>query len=229
MSSDGCSATCQVEAGAVCSGTAPTTCSKLVINEVDYDQPGTDNTGGLFEFVEIYNAGTAPADVTNVALVLMNGGTLPAVEYSADGVTPFVATKRILLNTAAVPSNLLPPGGFIVVAPAGQFTAPTFPASAFRITIVPNATGWLQNGGTDALGLAELGATPRVIDALSYEGNATSGTILGVGVFSFVEGTGSVPGDAAVVGGLARLPDGRDTQNNSTDFVVRTVTPGLPN
>jgi len=229
VSSDGCSATCQVEAGAVCSGTAPTTCSKLVINEVDYDQPGTDNTGGLFEFVEIYNAGTAPADVTNVALVLMNGGTLPAVEYSADGVTPFVATKRILLNTAAVPSNLLPPGGFIVVAPAGQFTAPTFPASAFRITIVPNATGWLQNGGTDALGLAELGATPRVIDALSYEGNATSGTILGVGVFSFVEGTGSVPGDAAVVGGLARLPDGRDTQNNSTDFVVRTVTPGLPN
>jgi hypothetical protein len=44
---------------------------------------GTDNTGGLS--VDIYNAGTASADVTNVALVLMNGGTLPAVEYSADG------------------------------------------------------------------------------------------------------------------------------------------------
>jgi Lamin Tail Domain len=44
--------------------------AKLVINEVDYDQIGTDANG----FVEIHNAGTSVADLSNVALVAVNGG-----------------------------------------------------------------------------------------------------------------------------------------------------------
>jgi hypothetical protein len=48
----------------------PTGQSKLVINEVDYDQVGTDANG----FVEIHNAGDAAADLTNVGLVAVNGG-----------------------------------------------------------------------------------------------------------------------------------------------------------
>jgi hypothetical protein len=43
---------------------------KLVINEVDYDQVGTDANG----FVEITNAGGAAADLANVDLVAVNGG-----------------------------------------------------------------------------------------------------------------------------------------------------------
>ena len=44
--------------------------AKLVINEVDYDQVGTDANG----FVEIHNAGTEPADLAEVDLVAVNGG-----------------------------------------------------------------------------------------------------------------------------------------------------------
>jgi hypothetical protein len=42
---------------------------KLVINEVDYDQAGADHDG----FVEIANTGTGAADLTAIALVLIDG------------------------------------------------------------------------------------------------------------------------------------------------------------
>jgi len=40
-----------------------------VVNEVDYDQPGSDTA----EFVEIYNRGTEAGDLSTVELVLVNG------------------------------------------------------------------------------------------------------------------------------------------------------------
>ncbi len=44
--------------------------SGLVVNEIDYDQPGTDGTG----FVEVANVGTDAAALDGVAVVLVNGG-----------------------------------------------------------------------------------------------------------------------------------------------------------
>jgi hypothetical protein len=44
--------------------------AKLVINEVDYDQVGTDANG----FVEIYNKGGAAGDLSGIDLVAVNGG-----------------------------------------------------------------------------------------------------------------------------------------------------------
>ena len=44
--------------------------AKLVLNEVDYDQVGTDANG----FVEIKNVGGSDADLANVDLVAVNGG-----------------------------------------------------------------------------------------------------------------------------------------------------------
>ena len=41
-----------------------------MLNEVDYDQPGTDSGG----FVELYNDGLGTADLGGLALVLVNGG-----------------------------------------------------------------------------------------------------------------------------------------------------------
>lgn len=59
----------------------------LVINEIDYDQPGTDRA----EFLEIKNAGLGPAALGGVSLELVNGNggaiyqsfTLPAVTLGA--------------------------------------------------------------------------------------------------------------------------------------------------
>ena len=57
----------------VVSGSSPT-CEpppSLVINEVDYDQPGTDAD----EFVELKNTGATPVDLTGLKVILVNGST----------------------------------------------------------------------------------------------------------------------------------------------------------
>jgi hypothetical protein len=59
--------------------------AKLVINEVDYDQVGADGDG----FVEIHNAGAGAADLTNVALVAVNGGD--GTEYDREALTGTLA------------------------------------------------------------------------------------------------------------------------------------------
>lgn len=55
--------------------TDPEAPPQVVINEIDYDQPGADTTG----FVELYNAGRGTADLGGLALVLVDGVT--ATEY----------------------------------------------------------------------------------------------------------------------------------------------------
>jgi Lamin Tail Domain len=59
--------------------------AKLVINEVDYDQVGTDANG----FVEIKNAGGSEADLSNVDLVAVNGGD--STEYDRVALTGTLA------------------------------------------------------------------------------------------------------------------------------------------
>ncbi len=236
---DGCSASCQVEVGATCTGTAPSTCGKLVLNEVDYDQQGADNSGGFFEFVEIVNVGTAPVDITGVNLVLINAGTATPSEYFFDGSSGAANVgKRIALTAAAVPSNLLPVGGVIVVAPAGQFAVAGFPATAFQLPIVAGSSGWIQNGGSstalasDAIALVTLGATPVVIDGFSYEGATAAAQLVGVtGTLVVTEGPGHPTGDVAAVAnvGMSRFPNGRDLGDNATDWAVRAVSPGAAN
>jgi cysteine-rich repeat protein len=221
-SSDGCSSTCTVEPGATCSGNKPTTCSKLVINEIDYDNPGTDTA----EFVEIFNAGTAAANLTDVALVLINAGTLAEYFFDSSIGSANVA-KRILLTGAALPGNSLPVGGYLVITSANVVLPPT----AFRYNVL-STSGSLQNGNPDAVVLFRLGASPAVIDALSYEGTTSPSAINGVtGTWSVTEGSGHPSLDAATgAESLCRIPNGRDTQNNSTDFQVRTtMTPGAAN
>ena len=63
----------------------PTGQGKLVINEVDYDQVGTDADG----FVEIYNAGDTAADLASVDLVAVNGGD--SAEYAREQLTGTLA------------------------------------------------------------------------------------------------------------------------------------------
>ena len=75
--------------------------AELVLNEIDYDQVGADSGG----FVEIFNAGSGAADLTGIALVLVDGGT--GDEY----------LRRTLTGTLA-------PGGYLVVEVDAQNGAP---------------------------------------------------------------------------------------------------------
>lgn len=69
----------------------PPSGSKLVINEIDYDQVGTD-TGG---FVEIANTGTGEALLDGIALVLVNGGD--SQEYDRVDLTGTLAPGAYLV------------------------------------------------------------------------------------------------------------------------------------
>ena len=79
----------------------PPTPTRLVLNEIDYDQVGADSGG----FVELANAGDAAADLSGWALVLVDG---------ADG-------QEYLRKPL---SGTLAPGAYLVVAADAQNGAP---------------------------------------------------------------------------------------------------------
>jgi hypothetical protein len=79
----------------------PTESSKLVVNEVDYDQVGADADG----FVEIANVGEAAADLSGIALVFVDGAD--SAEYRRQALT-----------------GTLEPGAYLVVAADAQNGAP---------------------------------------------------------------------------------------------------------
>jgi hypothetical protein len=68
----------------------PPTDADLVINEVDYDQVGTDANG----FVELKNVGTSTATLDGIALVLVNGGD--GAEYDRVALTGSLAAGAYL-------------------------------------------------------------------------------------------------------------------------------------
>jgi hypothetical protein len=130
--------------------------SKLVINEVDYDQVGTDGDG----FVEIKNTGTAAASLTGIALVLVDG---------ADG----EEYKRTAL------SGTLAAGGYLVVEGDPQNGAPD------GIALVDTASGALLDALSyeGAITSAKIGTQTynlvegTVLPATVADSNTVAGTL----------------------------------------------------
>lgn len=122
------------DGGAGCSGT-------LSINELDYEQAGSDET----EFIELLNPSACPATLTGVVLELVNGGDGKVyTRYDLGTVAPTLAPgARLVLGDPTLLASL----------PAGT------PALAL------NGSG-LQNGPDGV----RLMRGESVLDALSYEG-----------------------------------------------------------
>jgi predicted extracellular nuclease len=122
-------------------GAQPITAA-VVLNEIDYDQPGTD----IAEFIELKNTGPGDVDLGGYKVELVNGSGGGAAIY----------------QTITLPSVILPAGGYYVICANGVNTNPC------NLDVAPN-TDLVQNGSPDAVGLRDaLGA---LIDAVSYEGN----------------------------------------------------------
>jgi hypothetical protein len=87
-----------------------------VLNEIDYDQVGADSGG----FVEIFNAGGSAADLSGIALVLVDGGT--GAEYLRRTLSGTLAAGAYLVisvdpqNGAPDGVALLGPGGALLDA-----------------------------------------------------------------------------------------------------------------
>lgn len=127
--------------------------AQIVINEVDYDQPDTDNA----EFLELKNVGDSPFDLSGLAVVLYNGSSGNAVQY------------RVIAD-AAWPS--LQPGAYFVICGNSSLTLNCDHAGAV-------ATNLIQNGPMDAIAVVAL-PDSNVIDVLSY-GGSLAGHVEGSG------------------------------------------------
>jgi hypothetical protein len=179
---------------------------RLVINEVDYDQLGTDTT----EFVEVLNAGTNTINLSHYALAFINGAN--NLEY-----------LRVNLN------GVISAGQYLVVTSTNL----TGIATGARVIYFPLGENNFQNGSPDGVALINTGAL-TISDAFCYEGAMPAANINGfTGTRSLVEGTAlsaSIADSNTVVGSLARLPNGMDSDNAAADWnFTSSPTPGGPN
>jgi predicted extracellular nuclease len=121
--------------------TNPVIAAELVINEIDYDQAGTDRA----EFVEILNKSATPVDLAGHSLVFINGRPNPDVPY----------------KTIDLPSFVLPAGGYYVVCGDA--------ANVYNCDLdVSPDSNLIQNGAPDGVALY---AGTTLLDTVSYEGN----------------------------------------------------------
>ena len=118
--------------------------SEPVINEVDYDQAGTDT----LEFVEIYNPGTSGVDLGEYTLELVNG--------NGGAVYDSVALNE------GLGTDLLAAGELLVVGSPGALAL--VPQSVKTIAL----PGAIQNGEPDGVRIVD--AQDALIDGLAYEG-----------------------------------------------------------
>ncbi len=180
----------------------------LVINEVEYDNVGTDTA----EYVEIYNASSAPIALTGYTLYLVNGS----------GGTVY---KTIDLG----PAGTLDGGQYLVIGSTSAVG--TVPSSQKKIDLGA-VSNLIENGAPDGMALVNT-ATNKLVDALAYEGAMTSVTLPGVGATSLVRGTAlaaTVADSNTALGSLCRLPNGADTNDSNADWKFSThPTPGAAN
>jgi len=178
-------------------------CGDLVINEVDYDNVGAED----FEFVEIFNAGANPVDLSTVDLLIVNGnnGTVAHTE-------PLVGT--------------LPAGGYLVVADMGV----TVDAGAQ--VIVPATTFNVENGAPDGVVLYDT-VEQSLIDVLTYEGEINAAMIDGM-TLDISASAGGTPLDddngTDATRSLIRFPNGVDNNDAPAEWqATLTITPGAAN
>lgn len=178
----------------------------LIINEVDYDQPGIDTN----EFVEILNTSGTARNLFGQSLVLVNGANnLPYLTVDLGPAGTLASGQYLLVQNGTLPV----PGGVLSINFA-------------------SANSNVQNGAPDGIALVDT-TTNTLVDALSYEGSITMAAIPGLGTVSLVEGTALAPTTEDVdptSGSLSRLPNGSDTNDAATDWnFTTTPTPGTAN
>lgn len=126
----------------------------IVINEVDYDQPGTD----FSEFIELRNNDNVAHNLQNYIVELVNGLGGGAQVY----------------QTITLPNFTLQPGSYYVICG----TLDSVPNCNL---VVSPASNLIQNGDPDAIGL-RFNPGNILVDAVSYGGNSGAPYTEGSGV-----------------------------------------------
>ena len=182
--------------------------AQLVINEVDYNQPGVDSD----EYIEIHNVGGGDADLADIALLLVDGNSNTV--YSTIDLTTGGST--------------LPGGGYLVAGSADVLSGIDPPSANLLHILMPNA--FIQNGGSNPDGMALVNtADESILDVLSYEGSITAADLGFANPVSLVEGTATTAVDIDE-SALSRIPNGQDSDDADSDWQLSTLlTPGAAN
>ncbi len=185
---------------------APT--SGIVINEVDYDNVGSDSA----EFIELYNPTATAQTLVGRSLVFINGGSNPGPTYTT-------------IDLTSVGS--LSAGEYLVVGSAATLAA--LPSTVKKLAVTPNVD-LIQNGAPDALALIDS-ASSVVLDSLSYEGGTNWASPAGtISVQEGANSTASLTDNNATNVSIGRAPNSLDTNNNVPDFTINAApTPGAMN
>jgi hypothetical protein len=151
-----------ISAGILWLGASTPTQASIIINEIDYDQPG----GDVSEFIELYNSGVHSVPLDGYSLDLVNG-------------TNGSAYKSFDLS------------GLIIIA-SGYLVLCGDTQSVANCDIDVSSGGWIQNGGNDGDAIAlQLGATVvdsivyrGIGDHLGYLAEGNSFTVADSGSFT---------------------------------------------
>ena len=111
--------------------TAPTAGAHLVVNEVDYDQIGTDTT----EFVELLNKGTNAINLSHYALAFINGAN--NLEYLRVALNGFISSGQYLVVASTNLSGIAGPTiAGVLVATVGSGWAILGDSASFLVAAV---------------------------------------------------------------------------------------------
>lgn len=176
----------------------------LVINEVNYRSPA-----GNDDFVEIFNRSPQPVTMAGKALVFVS--TEAQGEY-----------LRIDLSTG--PAELAPGGYLLIATPA--ITPPA------GVPVISLGTGDVISHDV-GVGIAIIDTSgPTVLDKVDFQATLSNVLLPGfASPISFVEGAQTSTADSGnSVGSTVRLPNGRDTDDASADWLqTDNMTPGAAN
>jgi len=175
----------------------------LVINEIDYVQPGITET----DFVEILNLGPSPVHLGRYSLELVYAGSPGHVFRVVELPEIALASGEYLVvcddPLEVVNCDFVVPGpNFLPVAPACN-GCPGY---------VPRAVALVRGA--------------HVVDAITYGSGSPFDSLDS----AYTEGMAAgLDESTQAYASLSRFPNGIDTDDNSVDFALKCASPGRPN
>jgi len=177
----------------------------LVINELQYDDTGTDD----HQFIELYNAGPAPMDISGYKI------------ETGDSVARYTVTIPAGTTIAS--------GGFWTV---GQSAVASLPGAV--VDLIDDNLNLGDSGFATANGkiyVAVRNPADTLLDAAAVETNKATPVFpaeillqIGPGIWG-----NTVMSDGEALASDGRFVDGADTDNNGRDFGILPATPGYSN
>lgn len=201
-----------------------TTTSSLLINEIIYDDAGTD---GEFLFVEI--KGTPGFDF---------GGTASKYYLYGFAQTGTTAAKKIQL-TGVIPAS----GYYVLSIDSITNTGITYVPDASIAAVANQKDNNIDFTNTSynllLVNVPDFAAAPNTfttLDTIAWRNNTTANSFSEGGILPTMSTTSVVTGGSAADPlimnkvSYCRVPDGTDTNDNAVDFkVCTTITPGAAN